>query len=503
MKDFALKITILMICFGLWASVSKNEPIWAQDTLGGLSLEAVSDAIMTGNALKTGLDGDSKQKTETETEFIKVEESVQETEAETKDETQTVKEKEGDTTVIVNLDAKAIDKLKNTEPAKETSPLNELVLVEDNSMDITKLWERFNDFCASVKRFCTENSERILFLVVGVMTTGILVKILRFLCDRIILARIIKKTRTHTDDYIYRAALPPILAFFWLLGLLASAMPLLEGAYYPQRLILALIATDVTWLLYRLVGVVDHIARLYFRSKQGVFNQLIFDTMRKTIRIALVLFAACFIGQAILRFNVSALLAAAGIFGLAIAFAVKDTLSNFLSSFMMLFDRSFQIGDRIRAGNVDGDVEAVDFRSTRIRALNGHLYSIPNAILGVGIIENVSQRPGIRYDFQLGLTYNTKPEQMTRAIEIVRELVSDPQRFIQLPARNIVNFGSFGDWSLNIHGLVWFNTQDYVQSELWKHDLHMAILERFTTEGLEFAFPTQTVALSTTSPKES
>ncbi|MDO4630536.1 MAG: mechanosensitive ion channel family protein, partial [Planctomycetia bacterium] len=426
-------------------------------------------------------------------------ESGKETEKES--EKESVKEKEGDTTVIVNLDAQAIDKLKNAEPEKESSPLNELVLVEDNSMDIITLWERFTGFCASVRRFCSENSGRILFLFAGVIVTGILVRILRFFCDHVIFARIIKKTQTLADDHIYRASLPPVLAFFWLLGLLASAMPLLEGAHYPQRLILALIAADVTWLLYRLIGAADHIVCLYFRGKQWVFNKLIFDAIRKTLRIALVLFAVCFIGQAILRFNVSALLAAAGIFGLAIAFAVKDTISNFLSSFMMLFDRSFQIGDRIRAGNIDGDVEAVDFRSTRIRALNGHLYSIPNAILGVGIIENVSQRPGIRYDFQLGLTYDTKPEQMKKAVEIVRELVSDPQRYIQSPARNLVSFGSFGDWSLNIHGLIWFNTQNYVQSELWKHDLHMAILERFSAEGLEFAFPTQTVSITKTQEK--
>ena len=163
---------------------------------------------------------------------------------------------------------------------------------------------------------------------------------------------------------------------------------------------------------------------------------------------------------------------------------------------MMLFDNSFQLGDRIRTGTIDGDVEAVDFRSTRIRALNGHLYSVPNAVLGTEIIENVSQRPGIRHDFELGLTYSTTPEQMEQAVQIVRELISDPQKFIQSPTRSLVTFSGFGDWALKIKVMLWFNTQVFVEAERWKHELNLAILRRFREEELKFAYPTQTVELS-------
>lgn len=401
------------------------------------------------------------------------------------------------TVILLTLDAAAIEKLKGTsqDGKEESSELEMIVLPdpENDSMTVETIWTRFLNFCSVVKNYCRENIWSLAHLAIGLPATWLFVGVLHFLLSHFLFGKIIKKTETLADDYFYRASLPPLLIFFWILGFFLSALPLLKGTHYPQRLVLALIAANAVWLVFRLIGAADKVICLYFRGKKRVFNKLIFDTIRKTLRIILILFAVCFIGQTILGLNISALLAAAGIFGLAIAFAVKDTISNFLSSFMMLFDNSFQLGDRIRAGNLDGDVESVDFRSTRIRALNGHLYSVPNAVLGTGIIENISQRPGIRFDFELGLTYDTSPDKLEKAIFIVRELISDPQKFIQSPTRSLVTFGSFGDWSLNIHVLLWFNTQSFVESEQWKHDLNMAILRRFTEEGIEFAFPTQTI----------
>lgn len=407
----------------------------------------------------------------------------------------------GKTTIILTLDASAIEKLKkNASDETPADTLEVMVLPENDSMTIQSLWEQFLGGCENVHGYCRANRQNLLCFLAGLILTWFCVLLLRWLCDHFLFGKLIKKTQNLSDDYVYRAVLPPVLAFFWIAGLFLSALPLLKDAHYPQRLILALVATDVTWLLFRLIGALDHIICLYFRGKQRVFNKLIFDTIRKTLRIFLILFATCFIGQAILGLNVSSLLAAAGIFGLAIAFAVKDTISNFLSSFMMLFDNSFQIGDRIRTGSIDGDVESVDFRSTRIRSLNGHLFSVPNAVLGTGIIENVSQRPGIRYDFELTLTYETTPEKMKRAVEIVRDLISDPRRFIQSPTRSLVTFSGFQDWSMNVKVLLWFNTQNFVDSELWKHDLNLAILERFHAEGIEFAFPTHTIQLQPIPP---
>ncbi|MBO5436417.1 MAG: mechanosensitive ion channel family protein [Thermoguttaceae bacterium] len=424
--------------------------------------------------------------------------TVPENEAELDPQLTALKELDDKTVLILSLDAGAVEKLKEKSGVSaETPNLDVLILpeTEDESMTVEAIWLKVQALCGDSLKFFQTRWREMLYALCGFAVTWVGVRVLRFLTE-LCFASFVKRTKTLNDDFIFRAFLPPFLAFFWIIGVYFCLLPFLGEFHYSDRLILALIASDFTWLLYRLIGAADHIICLYFHGKKRIFNKLIFDAVRKTARIILVLAAICIIGQTILRLNVSALLAAAGIFGLAIAFAVKDTISNFLSSFMMLFDNSFQLGDRIRTGTIDGDVEAVDFRSTRIRALNGHLYSVPNAVLGTEIIENVSQRPGIRHDFELGLTYSTTPEQMERAVQIVRELISDPQKFIQSPTRSLVTFSGFGDWALTIKVTLWFNTQIFVESERWKHELNMAILRRFNEEGLAFAYPTHTVELS-------
>lgn len=397
------------------------------------------------------------------------------------------------TIILLTLDSSAIELLKKQSEA-DSSETDVLVLpLEDDAMET--LWSQAVETWHSIWDYLKENRAHLCWFLIGFFGTWLGVRVLRWIFE-LIYVRLIEKSSIRSDDFIYGAILPPILGFFWILGLSASAFPLLEEAYYAQRIVLAALAGDFTWLVFRLIGAVDDIICLYFRGKKRVFNKLIFDAIRKTLRIALVLLAVCVIGQTILGLNVSALLAAAGIFGLAIAFAVKDTLSNFLSSFMMLFDNSFQLGDQIRTGAIEGYVESVDFRSTRIRALNGHLYSVPNAILGNSTIENVTQRPGIRYDFELGLAYQTTLEQMEEAVQIVRELISDPERYIQSPTRSLVTFGTFAPSSLNVKVMLWLNTSIYVEAEKWKHDLHMEILKRFREADLEFAYPTQRIYLN-------
>lgn len=401
---------------------------------------------------------------------------------------------EGKVAIIVNLDGKTLESLKEpSDPAAISSEF--LVPDAANEVKISQIRAAICGFWTSLKSGCWENMDKIILFMFGLILTWGAATLLNFLCERILFKKIVSRTKTRADDYVYRALKPPIFALFWCLGIFLSALSFWDQLGFSQRLIFLLLAVDVTWLLYRLIGALDSIICMYFRGKKRVFNKLIFDAVRKTLRVALILFAFCIIGQTILGLNISAILAAAGVFGLAAAFAVKDTLSNFLSSFMMLFDNSFQMGDRIRTKNIDGEVEAVDFRSTRIRAPNGNLFSVPNSILGAEIVENVSQRPGIRYDFDLTLTYETTPSQMERALALLQTLISDEVRFLQQTEKKLVIFSGFGDWALQIHVTTWFNTRNFYVSEQWKNELNFEILRRFTQEGLEFAYPTNSVIL--------
>ena len=119
--------------------------------------------------------------------------------------------------------------------------------------------------------------------------------------------------------------------------------------------------------------------------------------------------------------NLGPLLASLGIGGIAVAFAAKDSIGNFLGSLTIIFDRPFSMGERIVVDNFDGVVEDVGFRSTRIRTLTGHQVSIPNEKVINTIVENIGRRPHIRWHTNITVTYDTPPDKVERAVGIIKE----------------------------------------------------------------------------------
>jgi MscS family membrane protein len=205
------------------------------------------------------------------------------------------------------------------------------------------------------------------------------------------------------------------------------------------------------------------------------------------------------IGKYILDWNIAAVLTGAGIAGLALAFAAQDTIANLFGTVMILLDRPFRIGERVLVGGVDGPVESIGFRSTRIRTLDGHLVSIPNKITADSVIENVGRRPHIKWVSVIGLVYDTPYDKMRRAVDILNELFANHQGMAEeFPPR--IHFTDFADYSLNITVVVWYHgviqPVDWWEYQDWRTKMNFEIMRRFEAEGLEFAFPTQTVYLA-------
>ena len=121
------------------------------------------------------------------------------------------------------------------------------------------------------------------------------------------------------------------------------------------------------------------------------------------------------------------LLTGVGIGGLAIALAARPTLENIIGSFMIFMDKPYRVGQRVNVMGQDGTVESIGLRSTKIRLLTGHLTAIPNEKMASVEIENIGRRPHIRRVFNVTLTYDTPPDKINRAIEILREILAVPE----------------------------------------------------------------------------
>jgi len=221
------------------------------------------------------------------------------------------------------------------------------------------------------------------------------------------------------------------------------------------------------------------------------------------------------------------LITGAGVFGLAIALAAQDTLRNFLGSVMIFIDRPYSVGERVTVMDHNGTVESIGLRSTKIRLLSGHLTSIPNEKMAATDIENIGRRPYIRRDLNVTITYDTAPEKIIRAREILRDILAVPQESdtesLRSPDDTVgtsairgeakwqhhpneainqpdfpprVYFNDLNADSLNILVIYWYHPPefwDYLEHATW---INEQILERFNAEGIDFAFPTQTLHMA-------
>ena len=164
------------------------------------------------------------------------------------------------------------------------------------------------------------------------------------------------------------------------------------------------------------------------------------------------------------------------------------------SSDLAIFaDKPFRVGDRIRLDHVDGTVEGIGLRSTRVRNLDGHLVTIPNKTMGNATITNITARPNIKTEMNLGLTYDTPPEKVKRASLIVEEVC----RTLPKTADVWVGFNRFEASALNLNVVHWWAGTDAKAHLAEMQQLNLEIKRRFEAEGIEFAYPTQTVHVRT------
>ena len=190
-----------------------------------------------------------------------------------------------------------------------------------------------------------------------------------------------------------------------------------------------------------------------------------------------------------LGLNITSLIASLSIGGLAIGLAAQDTLANFFGAVVVLVDKPFRIGDQVRLDNVEGTVEMIGFRSTRVRTADGHLVAIPNKTVGNATITNLASRPHIRTVMNVGITYDTATEKVRRAIEVLEEVFRKNPMTKEVQA----TFNKFADSALNLQIVhIWKGT-DAKRQLVALHEINLEIKRRFEEEGIQFAFPTQTL----------
>lgn len=243
-------------------------------------------------------------------------------------------------------------------------------------------------------------------------------------------------------------------------------------------------------VFYKLVDVFSlYLESLAGKGDSSLDNHVI-PLIRKVLRVFVVVVGGLFILQN-LNVNITALLAGISIGGLALALAAQDTLKNFFGSLMIFIDKPFSVGHWITTGDLDGTVEEVGFRSTRIRTFRNSLTYVPNGKLADSTIDNHGLRQYRRFFFNISITYDTPPDLIEVFVEGLRKIVE------QHPNTRkdfyIVEFNDMADFSLKVMFYIFFAVPTWPEELKARHEVLIEIVRLAEKLGVRFAFPTQTL----------
>ena len=253
-----------------------------------------------------------------------------------------------------------------------------------------------------------------------------------------------------------------------------------------------LLAVNIIWVLFRMVDFLGLIlAEKAAATETNQDDQLVvFAT--EILKISILLFGTVIILGSVFHLNVTSLVAGLGIGGLAVALAAKESLENILCSFVIFFDKPFVLGDMVRVGSVEGKVEKVGFRSTRIRTVEKSFLTIPNRKMIDAELDNLSQKTFRRVRFNIGLTHTTKASQIKAIVADIQEhLDHNPD----IATEGQTRFVRIGTYALEVRIEYFVTSIDWNLYLRIQEEVSFAILEIVEKHGGTLAFPTQTIQL--------
>jgi MscS family membrane protein len=249
---------------------------------------------------------------------------------------------------------------------------------------------------------------------------------------------------------------------------------------------------SIFWIFLKVIDFIGLILNKRAEATENKMDDQLIPFIIEIAKIITYIFALVIVMGNVFEVDITALAAGLGIGGIALAMASKESLENLLGSFTIFFDQPFTVGDTVTVGTVTGTVEKVGFRSTRIRTFDKSLVTVPNKKMIDAELDNLGMRPVRRVKFNIGLTYETAPEQIKLIVTDIQAMINQHPKTNQ---EGKVRFQEFGSSSLDI--LVMY----FVDSPKWndlidvKEDVNYKIMEIVKKHNSDFAFPSTTVYL--------
>ncbi len=303
-----------------------------------------------------------------------------------------------------------------------------------------------------------------------------------------------QKTQTEIDDILVEivASIKPPFYFFVALyfGLISLSLPL-----KLEKIINSLFILVIVFQAIKAFHIfIDRIGTKIISKKGDEKEKIKSEATLKTLTLILKIILWVLAGILILSswgINVNSLIAGLGIGGIAVALAVQSILGDIFSSFSLVLDKPFEIGDFIVVGAHKGIVKKVGIKTTRIQTLQGEELVISNKELTESRIQNFGKMKERRIQFSFGVCYETPLEKLKKIPEIVKEIIGG----IEGAKLDRVHFKEFKDFALIFEVVYYVLSPDYLEYMNIQQEINFKLKEIFEKESIEFAYPTQTIYL--------
>ena len=335
------------------------------------------------------------------------------------------------------------------------------------------------------------NEIRRWLIALGV-TVGVLI-ILRLVEQVLIvrMQRLAKKTQTMADDIVIGSLRKTKWLFLLIVSIFVGTLSLkLEPNVRSIALQTVIIATLIQGGIWVSTGLQIWL-EYYRRTEEDGANRTTMNALSFIARLLLWITVFLLVIDN-LGIDVTALVAGMGIGGIAIALAVQNILGDLFASLSIVLDKPFVNGDFIVVGDLAGSVEHVGIKTTRIRSLSGEQLVFSNSDLLQSRIRNFGRMEQRRVVFSLGVTYQTPAEKLERIPSLIEAAV-EAQEQVRFDRSH---FASYGDSSLNFETVYYVESSDYTQHMDILQAVNLRIYRTFEDEGIEFAYPTQTLFMA-------
>ncbi|NPA11410.1 MAG: mechanosensitive ion channel family protein [Epsilonproteobacteria bacterium] len=323
------------------------------------------------------------------------------------------------------------------------------------------------------------------FLVLRKVFTLYILKIFKLLTQ---------KTKTDIDDKFLSALKNPLRFLFVIGGLYFFFYFLEVDNALVYHILKGLLIFDVFWVIYNIVNEFEEKVFL-FLGRFGKASRELASFSIKIVKIVIISIGIIALLQD-WGINVTGFIASLGLGGLAFALAAKDTAANIFGGVAILTDNIFKIGEWIKVGDVEGVVEDIGMRTTKIRAFDKRLIIVPNATIANSNVENFSRRDKRRIVMRIGLVYSTPVEVVKKIVEDIKQmLLNHPE--IAKDESLLIYFDEFEDSSLSIFCYFFTNTAVWSEYLRIKEDINLKIIDIVEKNGSSFAFPSNSVYFET------